>query len=82
MLSHWSFAFPRTILAKNEKDQLFLVLFLKGKTLDAAAQVLKISGFSNAINLDGGPSTAFTSSRWWHQGFHEETLLPIFFCVK
>ncbi len=82
MLSHWSFAFPRTILAKNEKDQLFLVLFLKGKTLDAAAQVLKISGFSNAINLDGGPSTAFTSSRWWHQGFHEEMLLPIFFCVK
>lgn len=82
MISHWSFAFPRTIIAKDSKNQLFLILFLKGQTLSHVAEILKSKGFSDAINLDGGPSTAFKSKEWWRAGFHEEEMLPIFFCIK
>lgn len=82
MISHWSFAFPRTIIAKDSKNQLFLILFLKGQTLSHVAEILQSKGFSDAINLDGGPSTAFKSKEWRKKGWAEEKVLPIFFCSK
>ena len=45
------------------------------------AQELKKQNFESAINLDGGPSTSFASSKM-HEQFNEKKMLPIFFCIK
>ena len=80
-ISHWNFTFWRTVIAKRG-DQTFLVLFRKGITLHDTAVWIQEQGFSDAINLDGGPSTALTSRSLFKPSFNEKKLLSIFFCVK
>ena len=80
-ISHWNFGFWRTLIAKKG-GQTFLVLFHKGSTLHDTALWLQKQGFSDAINLDGGPSTALTSRSFFQPSFNQEKLLPIFFCIK
>lgn len=80
-ISHWNFTFWRTVISKKG-DQTFLVLFRKGISLHDTAVWLQEQRFSDAINLDGGPSTALTSRSLFKPSFNEEKLLPIFFCVK
>ena len=79
-LSHRSYPTQRTVIAKKE-SQTFLLLFKEKITLMEVAQELKKQNFESAINLDGGPSTSFASSKI-HEQFNAENVLPIFFCIK
>lgn len=79
-LSHRSYPTQRTVIAKKE-SQTFLLLFKGKTTLMEVAQELKKQNFESAINLDGGPSTSFASSKM-HEQFNEKKVLPIFFCIK
>ena len=79
-LSHRSYPTQRTVIAKKE-HQTFLLLFKEKITLMEVAQELKEQNFESAINLDGGPSTSFASSKI-HEQFNAEKILPIFFCIK
>ena len=79
-LSHRSYPTQRTVIAKKE-SQTFLLLFKEKITLMEVAQELKKQNFESAINLDGGPSTSFASSKM-HEQFNEKKVLPIFFCIK
>lgn len=79
-ISHRKKSVPRTIIAKNEKNQTFLLLFQSNITLEKLTHELTKLKITDAINLDGGPSTSFAEKSSFGKKFQAEELLPIFFC--
>lgn len=80
--SHRQQTVPRTIIAKDKNNTTSVILFKKWSTLYKAALWLKANHFTEAINLDGWPSTAITDKTNSQNNFNEHEKLPILFCIK
>jgi len=80
-ISHRDQEFPRTIIAKDHLWNTFFVLFRKPITLYKATQWIKDKALYDAMNLDGGPSTALTDTAHKSNSFNESEVLPILFCI-
>jgi exopolysaccharide biosynthesis protein len=81
-ISHRNQEYPRTIIAKDQSWKTFFVLFRKPITLYKATQWIQDKSLYDAINLDGGPSTALTDTAHSSNSFNESEVLPILFCIN
>ena len=85
-ISHRNKKFPRTILIKNDKEEVFFLLIFNNVTLIEATDIIKqqkqLWKNYDVINLDWWPSTSLYSKLSSKDIFNEHEILPIFFCLN
>ena len=79
--SHWQHPVPRTVIAKKG-DKSYLILSKKGMALKVLANKILKLWFTDAINLDWGPSTSLASKYFFIKNYNTKEKLPIFWCIK